>query len=97
MPKNKIIISLGVFVALLPVLGFPPAWESFFEVLAGLSIVGVSIWATIDKKLTQKAKAHKRQLRRRDDSHTSGIELEERRENLSTQPEDNFNNESPAF
>lgn len=85
MPKNKIIISFGVFVALLPVLGFPPAWESFFEILAGLSIVGVSIWATIDKKLTQKAKAHKRQLRRKDDFLT-----------VETQPENSFNSEYPT-
>lgn len=65
MPKNKIIISLGAFVALLPVLGFPPSWESFFEVLAGLGIIATSVWATIDRKLMQKAKAQKRQMPRK--------------------------------
>ena len=62
MPKNKIIISLGAFVALLPVLGFPPSWESFFEVIAGLGIITTSVWATIDRKLMQKAKAQRRQM-----------------------------------
>ncbi|MFH1473043.1 MAG: hypothetical protein ABIF06_01335 [bacterium] len=60
MPKNKILISFGVLIALLPFLGFPPSWESFFEVVVGLSIIGITVWATIDKKLTQKAKAQKR-------------------------------------
>jgi len=68
MPKNKIIISLGVFVALLPILGFPPSWESFFEVLAGLGIIVTSTWATIDRKLTQKAKAQKRQLQHQENN-----------------------------
>ncbi|MEK7187080.1 MAG: hypothetical protein AAB690_02145 [Patescibacteria group bacterium] len=65
MPKNKIIISLGAFVALLPVLGFPPSWESFFEVIVGLGIIATSVWATIDRKLMQKAKAQKRQMQHR--------------------------------
>lgn len=56
---------MGVLVALLPVLGFPRAWESFFQVATGLSIVLLSVWASIDKRLSLKAKAHKRQLYRR--------------------------------
>lgn len=61
MPKNRIIIVLGVLIALLPVLGFPRAWEAFFQVAAGLSIVTIIIWANIDKRLSLKAKAQKRQ------------------------------------
>lgn len=49
-------------MALLPLLGFPRSWESVFQVLAGLSIAGLSIWSTIDKRLTLKAKARRRQL-----------------------------------
>ena len=64
MSKNKIIISLGAFVALLPILGFPSSWESVFEVIVGLAIILTSVWSTIDKKLTQKAKAQKRQSQR---------------------------------
>lgn len=64
MPKNKIIIVLGAIVALLPVLGFPTSFESFLEVILGLGIIATSVWATIDKKLTQKAKAQRRQRER---------------------------------
>ncbi len=64
MPKNRIILILGAIIALLPVLGFPRSWEVFFQVLAGLSIVLLSVWSTIDKKLTLKAKAQQRQSRR---------------------------------
>lgn len=64
MPKNKIIITLGAFIALLPILGFPTSWESFFEVVIGLAIILISVWATVDKKLIQKAKAQKRQAQR---------------------------------
>lgn len=48
-------------MALLPILGFPQAWESAFQVLSGLSIVTIIIWANIDKRLSLKAKAQKRQ------------------------------------
>src|SRR5947209_6331594 len=64
MPKSRIIIVLGVLVALLPVLGFPRSWESFFQVVAGLAIVLISVWATIDKKIMLKAKAQMRQARK---------------------------------
>ena len=64
MPKSKIILSIGVVVALLPALGFPHSWESFFQVFAGLSIVLLSIWARIDRKLKLQAKAHMRQIRK---------------------------------
>ena len=61
MPKSRIILALGVLIALLPLLGFPRAWESFFQVFAGLSIAALSIWSTINKKLALK---HKAELRR---------------------------------
>ena len=65
MPRNKIIITLGVLIALLPILGFPRLWESFFQVAVGLSIMLLSVWASIDKRLTIKAKAHKRHIHKR--------------------------------
>jgi len=61
MSKSRIIIVIGLLVALLPILGFPYLWESFFQVAAGLSIVLLSIWAGIDKRLSLKAKAQRRQ------------------------------------
>ena len=66
MPKSRIIIVLGVLIALLPVLGFPRAWEAFFQIMAGLSIVLLSVWTAIDRKLSLKAKAQMRQTRRVD-------------------------------
>lgn len=60
MPKSKVIMVLGAIIALLPVLGFPRTWEMFFQVLAGLLIVLLSVWSSIDKKLTLKAKAQQR-------------------------------------
>ena len=77
MPKNRIIILLGVLVALLPILGFPRIWESFFQVVVGLSVVLLSIWATIDKRLSLKAKVQKRQIHKRRE-----IEMEAQREAL---------------
>lgn len=58
-------MTLGVLIALLPVLGFPRAAESFFQVVAGLGIVLVSVWANIDRKLMLKAKMQKRQAHRK--------------------------------
>ena len=65
MPKNKIIIVLGFLVALLPLLGFPRAWESFFQVVAGFAIVLLFTWSSIDKRLSLKAKAQRRQIHKR--------------------------------
>ena len=64
MPKNKIIIALGAVIALLPVLGFPNSWESVIEVILGLSIVALSVLITIDKKITLRAKAQRRQSKK---------------------------------
>jgi len=80
MPKNRIIITLGLIIALLPLLGFPRLWESFFQVVAGLSIILLSIWTTIDKRLSLKAKAQKRQLHKRREA-----EMEAQRETLKQQ------------
>lgn len=75
MPKKRAIVTLGVLVALLPVLGFPRAWESFFQVAAGLSIVLISVWAAIDKRLTLKAKAQRRQAHRRREAELEAAKL----------------------
>lgn len=62
MPKNKIILAIGAFVALLHIFnGLPNRWESSLSIAAGLAIVILSVWSTIDKKLSLKAKAQQRQ------------------------------------
>ena len=72
MPKNRIIVALGVLIALLPILGFPRVWESFFQVAVGLSIILLSVWATIDKRLMLKAKAQRRQIHKRKVAEING-------------------------
>ncbi|MBX4195802.1 hypothetical protein KW796_02520 [Candidatus Parcubacteria bacterium] len=70
MPKSRIILVIGVLIALLPFLGFPHAWESFFEIVGGLGIVLLSVLIAIDKRLSLKAKAERRVRRRRSKNET---------------------------
>lgn len=65
MPKSKIILTLGVLTALLPILGFPYAWESFFQIVFGFSIVLLSVLISVDRRLSLKARVQKRQARKR--------------------------------
>ncbi len=65
MPKNKIILAVGFFIALLPFLGFPSSWDSFFEFAGGFSIVLLSVLISVDKRLSLRDKMHKRQMRKR--------------------------------
>ena len=62
MSKTKIIVTLAVIIALEPLLGFPHRWESFFQIFAGISIVLISVWSIIDKKISLRVKAQKRQI-----------------------------------
>lgn len=64
MPKNKIILTLGFLIALFPILGFPYAWEMFFQVVFGLSIVALSVLVSVDRRLSMKARVQKRQARK---------------------------------
>jgi hypothetical protein len=77
MPKSKIILALGCMIALLPFLGFPHSWESFLEVVGGLSIVSLSVLISIDRRLSLKAKMQKRQARKRAlvDVHSENLEM----------------------
>ncbi|MEX2013463.1 MAG: hypothetical protein WD897_00920 [Parcubacteria group bacterium] len=65
MPKNKVILTLGIIIALQPFMGFPHAWEAVFQVMAGLLIVLLSVWVSIDKRLSLRVKAQRRQLHKR--------------------------------
>lgn len=67
MPKNRVILLIGLFIGLEPIfLGFPKWWEDFFQVVGGFGIVALSIMISIDRRLSQKAKAQKRLARRRE-------------------------------
>jgi hypothetical protein len=65
MPKNKIILTIGFLIALLPVFGFPHSWEVAMQIIGGLSIVFLSVMISVDKRITLKAKAQKRHNKRR--------------------------------
>ncbi len=65
MPKNKIILAVGFFIALLPFLGFPSSWDSFFEFAGGFSIVLLSVMISVDRRLSLRDKMNKRQARKR--------------------------------
>jgi len=82
MPKNKIILAIGFFIALLPFMGFPSSWDSFFEFVGGFSIVLLSVLISVDKRLSLRDKMHKRQIRKRVliesiEKHSSGEGLGE--------------------
>ena len=68
---------LGVLIALLPVLGFPRAWEIVFQVFAGIAIVLVSVWSTIDKKIMLKHKAQQRAARKTETTSPEVSKFEE--------------------
>ena len=85
MSKNRIVIVIGILIALMPALGFPHSWESFFQVVVGLGLVFISVWATIDKRLTLKAKAEKRQLHKR---RMTEMESQAETDRLHTQEEE---------
>ncbi len=43
MSKNKIILILGILVAIMPWLGFPSSWKDVFYFLAGAVMVIVAV------------------------------------------------------
>lgn len=66
MPKNKVIVILGAFVAILHIVnGLPNNWEAFLSIIAGLSIVLISFLSSWDKRMSLRAKAQKRQQTRK--------------------------------
>jgi hypothetical protein len=85
MPKSKIILAIGFVIALLPLLGFPHGWESFFEVVGGLSIVLLSVLISVDRRLSLKAKMHKRQARKR---VLTNVEAENTSSNMTPSSDD---------
>ena len=73
---------LGALVALQPMFGFPHSWEAAFQILAGLLIILISIWAIIDKRLTLKVKAERRQAMKRREAEM----IAEKQADTETQP-----------
>jgi len=61
MSKNRIVLSIGIFLFLMPFLGFPSRWEFFFQIIFGISLVAVSFSSAIKRRA-----ASRRPRRRRD-------------------------------
>lgn len=47
---QKSVCFTGIFIALLPFLGFPGVWENFFMFMCGLSVVFLTIKSARHKK-----------------------------------------------
>jgi hypothetical protein len=52
MSKNRIVLTLGAILILIPFLGFPSRWENFFSVLFGLILVFLALSVSIKRRAT---------------------------------------------
>lgn len=50
MTKNRIVLYIGLFLFLIPFLGFPSKWEAFFQIVFGLILMSISFSATIKRR-----------------------------------------------
>ena len=60
MITNRRTLFLGIFIVLIPFLGFPSSWKTFMIVISGLTLISFSVEITIPKKIS------KRPLRRKE-------------------------------
>ena len=54
MSNRRIIFILGVWVAILPFLGFPASWKQVLFVLSGLTLIGFSYYIEESKHRPKK-------------------------------------------
>lgn len=54
MSKNKIVFILGIALVILPFLGFPSAWKTFFMLVMGLFLVSLSFTTSLRKRTSGK-------------------------------------------
>lgn len=50
MIKNKRTFFIGIFIFLIPFLGFPSSWKTFFTIVAGLFLAVSSLKITLPKR-----------------------------------------------
>ena len=55
MITNRRTLFLGIFIVLIPFLGFPSAWKTFMIVISGLTLISFSVEITIPKKIPKRA------------------------------------------
>jgi len=54
MITNRRTLLLGIFIAIIPFLGFPSAWKTFMILVSGITLIGFSINITIPKKIPRR-------------------------------------------
>lgn len=69
MRRERIFLILGIWVALLPYLGFPYSWKNIFFTLSGLVLVYYSYIIYNENKIEEKPKENIDTLPEHTDSH----------------------------
>jgi len=54
MISNRRTLLLGIFIIIIPFLGFPSAWKTFMILLSGLTLISFSVNITIPKKIPRR-------------------------------------------
>ncbi len=54
MIKSRRTLFLGIFIFLIPFLGIPTSWKTFFLLLSALALVAMSVKISIPKKASAK-------------------------------------------
>lgn len=62
MSKNRIVLSIGTFLLLMPFLGFPSRWEFFFQIIFGIILILVSFSSAIKRRAAARKPRRKREL-----------------------------------
>ena len=50
MSKNRIVLTVGCILILMPFLGFPSRWENFFSVVSGLILVYLALHISVQRR-----------------------------------------------
>lgn len=54
MITNRRTLFLGIFIAIIPFLGFPTAWKTFVTLASGIFLISSSVNITIPKKIPKR-------------------------------------------
>ena len=52
MSKNRIVFVIGSILFLIPFLGFPSSWKTFFSIVSGLILISLSLSNSIKRRMT---------------------------------------------
>ena len=73
MTKSSFYISLGIWIAILPFLGFPGVWKNILIALSGIFLALTGMGPMILKKLQTKSKISKRKKFPKDEEFVDNI------------------------